>query len=192
MGKRLPLLSCSSQRAPPACLSCCPVGLLPTPPGPMRPGVGGPWGTGDQPGSSASTLALSGWSKHLPLLSLSSWRAPPPASPDLSGLPLMPPGHTQLGGGFGGGYWPGSSAGSSARVGQTIALCSSPALPGDFLPPASPDLPGLRCADPVWPPLLLPTQSPHILLVHLGVPPVSLGIRVPHQRLAGALVVGRR
>ena len=31
----------------------------------------------------------------------------------------------------------------------------------------------------------LPTRS-------LGVPPVSLGIEVPHQHLAGALVVGRR
>ena len=33
-------------------------------------------------------------------------------------------------------------------------------------------------ANPVWPPLLLSPQSPYILLVHFGVPPISLGIRV--------------
>ena len=53
---------------------------------------------------------------------------------------------------------------------------------GESVPPASPDLPGLRDANPVWPPLLLPPQSPYVLPVHSGVPPVSLGIRVPHQR----------
>ena len=91
------------------------------------------------------------------------------------------------------GVWrPGNSAGSPAQVGQVIALCSSPALPGGSLLPASPDLPGLRGADLVWPPLLLPPQSPHILPVHLGLPPISLVVRVPHQRPAGALVVGRR
>ena len=52
---------------------------------------------------------------------------------------------------------------------------------GGPLPPASPDLPGLRGADPVWPPLLLPPQSPHVLLVHFGVRPVSLGVRVPRS-----------
>ena len=36
-----------------------------------------------------------------------------------------------------------------------------------------------------------PTQSPCVLPVHLGVPPLSLGVRVPHQWPAGALVVGR-
>ena len=88
-------------------------------------------------------------------------------------------------------YRPGSSAGSPAQVGQAIALRSSPAPPGESLPPASPDIPGLRGADPVWPPLLLPSQSPCVLQVHFGVPPISLGIRVPHQRPAGTLVVGR-
>ena len=81
---------------------------------------------------------------------------------------------------------PGSSAGSPARVGQAIALCSSPALPRESLPPASPDLPSLRGASPVWPPLLLPAPSPSVLLVHLGVPPVSSGVKVPHQWPAGA------
>ena len=90
------------------------------------------------------------------------------------------------------GYWPGSSAGSRGQVDREISLRSSLAPPGGPLLPTSPDLPGLRGADPVWPPLLLPPLSPHILLVHLGVPPVSLGISVPHQQPAGSLVVGRR
>ena len=46
-------------------------------------------------------------------------------------------------------------------------------------------------AGPVWHPFLLPLQSPHILPVCLGVLPISLGAGVPHQRPAGALVVGR-
>ena len=72
------------------------------------------------------------------------------------------------------GFWSGekqlgSSAGSPARVGQSIALCSSPALPGESFLPASPDLPGLKGADPVWPPLLLPPQPSYVLPVHSGV-----------------------
>ena len=61
--------------------------------------------------------------------------------------------------------------------------------PGVGTPTPTP--PPLRGTGLFWPPLLFPPQSPHILLVGLGVPPVSLGIEVPHQRLAGALVVGR-
>ena len=130
-----------------------------------------------------------------PLLLLWSgvWEGPShlPFLISLSSL-LCPQGPHGLDGALeGGGYRPGSSAGSPARVGQAIALCSSPSLPRESLPPASPDLPGLRGAGPVWPPLLLPPQSPYILLVHFGVPPVSLGIRVPHQQPAGVLVVGR-
>ena len=34
-------------------------------------------------------------------------------------------------------------------------------------------------------------QYPHVILVCLGVSPVSLGIEVPHQHLASTLVVGR-
>ena len=129
---------------------------------------------------SAPLPLLPDGSSHLPLL----------ISP---GLPPMPPGtHVAWRGLWRRGYQLGSSAGSPAPVGQVIALRSSPASPGEFLPPASPDLPGLRGAIPVWPPLLLPFQSPYLLPVHFGVPPVSLGIRVPHQRPAGALVVGRR
>ena len=62
---------------------------------------------------------------------------------------------------------------------------------GGPLPPASPDLPGLRGAALVWSPLLLPPRSLYVLPVHSGVPPVSLEVRVPHQWPAGALVVGR-
>ena len=117
----------------------------------------------------------------------------PPATPDLPSLPPMPPGPTWpgWGPGVGGGNQLGSSAGSPAPVSQVIAFHSSPAPPGESLPPASPDLPRLRGANLVWPPLLLPPQSHYILPVHSGVPPISLGIRVPHQWLAGALVVGR-
>ena len=78
-----------------------------------------------------------------------------------------------------------------ARMDGANALRFSPTLPEGPLLPASPDLPGLRGTDPVWSPLLLPPLSPHILPVHLGVPPISLGIRVPHQQPAGTLVVGR-
>ena len=77
------------------------------------------------------------------------------------------------------------------RVCGAIALHSSPAPPRGPLLPASPDLPGLRGADPMWLPLLLTPHSPHVLLVHMGIPPISLGIWVPHQWQAGALVVGR-
>ena len=85
----------------------------------------------------------------------------------------------------------GSSTGSPAQVGQAVTLRFSPALHAESLLPASLDLPGLKGADPVWPPLLLLPQSLHVLLVHLRVPPVSLGVSVPHQQPAGVLVVGR-
>ena len=102
-------------------------------------------------------------------------------------------GPTSPGGGFGG---QGTSLGAQqapwARVGGANFLRFSPAPPRGPLLPSSPDLPGLRGADPVWPPLLLRPVSPRVLPVHLGVPTVSLGVRVPHQQLTGALVVGRR
>ena len=147
------------------------------------------------PGSTASFLDSSGWGKCPPLLSCSSGPGGPlpSASPDLPSLPHMPPGPTQPGGGFGGG---GTSLGAQqapqAQVGGAIALHSSPVSPRGPLPPASPDLPGLRGTGPVWPPLLLHSQFLHVLLVHLGVPRISLGVRVPHQQPAGAIVLGRR
>ena len=107
----------------------------------------GPWRAGDWPGSSAGSPGLSEQGKLPLLLSRSSWMAPPTCHSRSPGLPPMPPRPTRPGRGFGGGKQLGSSVGSPARVGQVIALCSSPALPRESLPPASPDLPGLRGAD---------------------------------------------
>ena len=47
-----------------------------------------------------------------------------------------------------------------AQVGGAIALHSSPSSPGWLRLPAYPDLPSLRDAEPVWPPLLLPPSVP--------------------------------
>ena len=129
-----------------------------------------------------------------PLLLLQSWRAPParlswsPRPPSYSPRTNAATGWGELGGQ---GTGLGAQQAPQAWVSRANALCSSPTPPRRPLLPVSPDLPGLRGTDPVWPPLLLPPQSSHILLVHLGVPPISLGIRVPHQRPAGVLVVGR-
>ena len=189
--KRPPLLSCSSGLGGPLLPASPDLSGLP----PMSPRTHeawwGLWRAGDQPGSSAGSLGLGGRGKHPPLLSCSSRRAPPaclscsPPTPPASFL--CPQGPTWPGGGFGGqGTGLRAQQASWAEwVGQTP---SSPLL---LLPPSSPDLPGLRGTDPVWPQLLLPPQSPYVLLVHFGVHPVSLGVSVPHQRLAGALVVGR-
>ena len=161
--------------------------------GPGVPPIPGLRGQGTSPGIPAGSPCPSGQGKCPPLLSCSSRRAPclplliSPASL------LCPQGPTWPRGGFGGqGNWLGSSAGSPAHVGQGITLHSSLALPGESLPPASPDLPSLRGTNLVWPPLLLPPRSPYVLLVHSGVPLLSLGVRVPHQQPAGALAVGRR
>ena len=54
-----------------------------------------------------------------------------------------------------------------------------------------PSQPPLRGAGSVWPPLLLSPHSPHILPSRSAVPPISLGVEVPHQHMAGTLVVGR-
>ena len=92
------------------------------------------------------------------------------------------------------GLWRGGTSWELSRlpsqVGQAIALCSSPTLPGESLPPTFPALPGLRAL--ILPGLHFssPPQSPYVLLVHVGIPPISLGVRVLHQRRAGALVVG--
>ena len=102
---------------------------------------------------------------------------------------LCPQGPTWPGGGFGGGQpaWELSRLLGPSGPGNCPPLLSH--SPRESLPPASPNVPSLRGADPVEPPLLLPPQSPYVLPVHSGVPPASLGIRVPHQQPAGALVV---
>ena len=132
----------------------------------------------------------------IPLLLFRSWR-PPPACLSCSPLATLlcfqdqrsPEGASE-------------SIGPSPRAGQ-----NSPAdwVGGTLgaLPPIrapkgssvhgnpSPLQPPLRGASPVQPPLFLPPESPHILLVRFGVPPVSLGVEVSHQQPAGVLVVGR-
>ena len=85
---------------------------------------------------------------------------------------------------------PAGFLGSSAQGRYPPLLSCSSGLGGP-LPPASPDLSCLRDADLVWSPLLLPPQSPCILLVHFGVSPDSLGVRVSPQRPAGTVAVGR-
>ena len=164
--------------------------------GPGVPPTPGLRGKGTSPGSPAGFLGSSGWGRRPPLLSCSSGLGGPlpSASPDLPDFPPMPPRtHAAWRGLWRAGDQLGSSAGSPARVGRSITLRSSPLLleGPSCLPLLISDLPGLRGADPVWPPLLLPSQSPYILPVHFGVPSISLGIRVPHQQPAGALVVGR-
>ena len=144
-------------------------------------------GQGTSPGSPAGFLGSSGWGKRPPFLSCSS----SPEGP--SHLPLLfsprPPSYAPRTNVAGGGWalegrapaWEWAQQAPRARVGRAITLRSSLAPPGRPRPPASPDLPSLRGADPVWPPLLLPPQYPNILPVHLGVPPVSLGVRVPNR-----------
>ena len=64
-------------------------------------------------------------------------------------------------GGFGGqGTGLGAQQAPRAAVSRAVALCLSPVTPGESLQPAPPDLPCLRDADPVWPPLLLPASVP--------------------------------
>ena len=153
--------------------------------GPGVPPTPGLRGQGTSPGSPAAFLGSSGGRQtpSSPLLLLQSGRAPPA----YLSCPPQPPSyarwtHAAWRGLWRAGHRPGSSAGSLARVGGAITLLSSSAPPGWLLPLASPDLPGLRGTEPVWPPLFLPPQCPYFLPVHFGVPPVSLGIRVPHQR----------
>ena len=120
-----------------------------------------PWSqrAGHSPGSPAGFLGSSGWGKHPRLLSCSSSSGGPfpRASPVLPWPPSYAPRtHAACRGLWRTGYQPGNSAVSPARVGRANALCSSPVPLGRPPLPASPDQPGLRDADPVWPPLLLP------------------------------------
>ena len=105
---------------------------------------------------SAPLLLLPEGPSHLPLL----------ISP-ASLLCLQDP--CSLDGALEGGYWLGSSAGSPAQVGQVITLHSSPALPGESVPPhprlpllispasGAPILSGLHSSTPSVP--LHPTSS---------------------------------
>ena len=155
-----------------------------------------PWSqrTGDLTWESSrlSGLEWAGQTPSSPLLLLGSGRTPRAclsSSPRSPSYALKDPRAWR--GLWRAGDWPGSSEGSPGLSGRgnhpPLFFCSSRRAP----PTCSPDLPGLRGMDPVWSPLLFPPQSPYVLPVHSGVPPVSLGVRVPHQRPAGALVVGR-
>ena len=127
--------------------------------GPGVPPTPGLRGQGTSPGSPAGFLGSSRRDKRPPLLSCSS-HLPLLFSLGLLPIPLGP---MRPGGGVGPGGQRtglGSSAGSPGRVGRADALRSSPSPPGGSLPSAFPDLPGLRGADPVWLPLLLPLQPP--------------------------------
>ena len=132
---------------------------------PPTPGLRG---RGTSPGSPAGFLGSSGRGKHPPLLSCSSVPEGPSHLPLLiSPASLLCPQDLR---GLDGALEVGGQAWELSRLpgpsGPGIALSSSPAPPGESLPPASPDLRGIRGADPVWPPLLLPAQSPYLQLVH--------------------------
>ena len=175
------------------CLSPSPLGFLPMPP---RTHVTwrGLWRAGSRPGSSAGSPCLSARGDSNPLLLTHSSGGPLPLASHVlpSASFLCPPGHMWPGWCFGGGGTGlGAQQAPRARVGGAIALRCSPALPGDSLPPASPDLPSLRGAHLVWPPLLLPPSVPLCPTGSLWGSSCLLWVRVPHQRLAAALVVGR-
>ena len=186
-GKRPPLLPDGSSRLPvlipPASLLC--------PQGPTRPGegFGGQGiGLGDQqppwaPVGGAITLHSSPTPPGWPLL---------PATPDLPCLPPVPSRtHTAWRGLWRGGTGLGAQQAPQACVGQGNALHSSSALPGGSLPPASPGLPWPQrrqsCLASISPPPSIPPRSTG----SLGGSSHLLGLRVPHQRPAGALFVGR-
>ena len=130
--------------------------------GPGMPPTPGLRGQGTSPGSPAGFLGSS-WGANTILSTPAPlvWEGPSylPLLISLASL-LCPQGPTQPGWGFGG-QWTGLGAQQfpQARVGGAVALRSSAALTGESFPPASPDLPSLRGADPVWPPLL-PSPSP--------------------------------
>ena len=102
------------------------------------------------------------WARRLPSAPLLLLLDGPSRLPLLISLAslLCPQDPRGLEGALVGDYQPGSSTGSPAPVGGAIAVHSPPALPGESLPPASPDLPGLRGTNPVWPPFLLPPSPP--------------------------------
>ena len=163
---------------------------------PPTSGLRGQW---TPPGSSAGFPGLSGWGKCplFLLLLLRSWRAPPAClscSP-LASLLCPQDQRGQEGASEGIGPSPRARQTSLADwAGETLGM-----LPPDPSPQGS-----LQAWEPL-PLLSHPSgalvlsvlqffsafQYPHVILVCLGVSPVSLGIEVPHQHLASTLVVGR-
>ena len=84
-GNCLLLLSCFSPRGPPTCISCSSLGLLPMPPRTYM-NWRGLWVAGDWPGRSAGSPDPSEQGNRPPLLSCSSWMAPPTCPQDPHGL----------------------------------------------------------------------------------------------------------
>ena len=124
----------------------------------------------------------------------------PPVLEDPSRVPLlfspgllpMPPGPMRPAGGFGG---QGTSLGTQQSPRPEWAG-QMPSAPLPFLwdgPPYLPLLINPVSGTPILSGLHFssPLSSPHILLVHLGPPPISLGVSVSHQRPAVSIVVGR-
>ena len=158
-----------------------------------------PWSqrAGTSPGSPAGFLGSSGWGRYPPLLSWSSGLGGPllPASPDLLGLTPMPPGPVKLGegGGLGG-------QGTSLGVQQAPQPEWARRLPSTPLPlfPECPSRLPLLISPASGAPILsglhfsAPLSPPTSYWFTFGVPPIFLGVSVPHQRLAGTRVVGRR
>ena len=142
--------------------------------------------------SSLPVPEWAGQSPSIPLLLLLGWLLPP-ATPDLPSLPPMPPGPTLAGWGFGVG---GTGLGAQ-QAPQPMWARRSPSALLPLFPQGPSHLPlliSLASGSLILSGLhfSFPPQSPYVLPVHSRVPPVSLGVRVPHQRPAGALVVGRR
>ena len=152
-----------------------------------------------EPTSRLPGLKWVGQIPSAPLLLLPSWRAPPTClSCSLPASLLHPQDQPGLEG-------TSESVGPGPRAGQTSPADSAGEMLGVLPPDPSPrgslqaweplpnSEPPLRGASPVRPPLLPPPpQSSHVLPVRLGVLPSSLGIGVPHQHPADALVVRRR
>ena len=104
-------------------------------------------------------------------------------------LPPMPPGPMRPRCGFG---WGGTSLGAQQTPWpeQASQLPSAPLPLFPQSPSCLPFLISLTSGAPILSGLhfFSPPQSPYILLVHFGAPPISLGVRVSHQQPAGALV----
>ena len=160
-----------------------------------------PWRAEDQV-QDLSRLTGPEWEGEMPSLPpliLRSQRALPCPpllfSPRLPPMPLRP---TRPGGALGGRRtWPRSPAGFPG-----------PDWAGEMLGMLPPDPPSPRGSLQAWEPLPAPSHpsgvpvlsglhfsspltSPYVLPGCSGVPPISLGIEVPHQHPAGALVLGR-
>ena len=129
-----------------------------------------------------------------PLSLLPCWGSPPSCLSCSPLASLLCPEDQQSLDGASGGVGPGPRTRQISPANWEMFSTFLPSEP-QKVPPGvgttAPSQPPLRGACSVQLPLLLPPQSPHVLPVHLGVPPISLGIKFPHQHPAGTLAVGR-